>query len=274
MTVRKKVRSAPPKMTEVRTTKEKVLNISLLSFTVGALRRGTLAHFPKTLRSAVSIGESSFKKKPTRVANPLAVKPSGGFNINIIRIMPDRRMTSKFAHNSNPTGITNGVLQLSLGNMPKLPGELTSGISDDALIRVKGPPKVSEVSKKKRQGTNTSKDTGRGPVLKETRKPTSFKEALPGAKRGVNSSMFIIKKMTRKNKSNGSVVRSKSLVKNQTENFTPKGKVLFFSAAHNSGAIGELFLNNARDNILPGGMCSTRPIVQDSVKNVVTVSKH
>ena len=98
----------------------------------------------------MGIGESSFKKKPTRVANPFAVKPSGGFNINIIRIMPDRRMTSKFAHDSNPTGITNGVLQLSLGNMPKLPGEFISGISDDALSRVQGPPKASEVSKKKR----------------------------------------------------------------------------------------------------------------------------
>ena len=152
---------------------------------------------------------------------------------------------------------------------------MPSSVSDNTFVGVKNPIKILEVGMKEGQRPNSNKGVRWGPIFEKVTKATIFEKTFPRTKGRVDGSMFIIiEKVTRKNKSNGSVVRSKSLVKYKLKNFAPQGKVLLFSATHNSGTVSQFLLNNARNHILPRGLSSTRAIVQDSVKNVMTVSKH
>ena len=173
------VRRVLPKFVKVRTMKQEVLNISFFGFAVRALRRGTLAHFPKTIRSAVSISKGSFKQESARVTNPPAMKPRRSLNINVRRIVPHRRVAGKLTNKSKPTGMTNGVLQFSFRDATKLPSKRAGSISNNARITVESPPQVTDVSSKERERPDTRQGAGGGPVLKEIREPTRFKEALP-----------------------------------------------------------------------------------------------
>ena len=149
---------------------------------------------------------------------------------------------------------------------------MPSSVSDNTFVGVKNPTKILEVGMKEGQRPNSNKGVRWGPIFGKVMKATIFEKTFPRTKGRVDGSMFIIEKVTRKNKSNGSVVRSKSLVKYKLKNFAPQGKVLLFSATHSSGTESQFLLNNARNHILPRGVSSTRAIVQDSVKNVMTVS--
>ena len=108
--VSNEVGSFSPNVAKIRTAKEEMLNISLFSLAVGALRGRALAHFPEPIRCTVGVGKSSFEQEPAGITHPLAVKPGGRFNINITRIMPDSGVTGKFTDNGNTASMTNGVL--------------------------------------------------------------------------------------------------------------------------------------------------------------------
>ena len=86
--------------------------------------------------------------------------------------------------------------------------------------------------------------------------------------------MLILEKVTRKNESNSSVIRGKSLVKDNLKDLTPKSKVLLLSAPHHNGTVSKFLLDNAGNNILPRNRRSARMIVKHPVKDVMTFSKH
>ena len=98
----------------------------------------------------MSLSKGSFKQKSARVANPLAMKPRRGINVNITSIMPNRGVASKFTDESKPAGMTNGMLQFSFRNTTELPGKQAGSISNNARVRVESPPKVVDIGSKER----------------------------------------------------------------------------------------------------------------------------
>ena len=92
-------RSLIPQGRKVRTTKNEVGEVPNLGATIRTLRGDPLVHLPKPKRSTVSIGKGTFKQKTGRMALPGTMKPSGGFNINIIGTDPNSG--SKLPHDSH-----------------------------------------------------------------------------------------------------------------------------------------------------------------------------